>query len=199
MSQEIWIATENLGKLREFQRLLPDLKIKTLNEISGYTPPPENGSSFEENARIKAKSLKAIKPNCWILADDSGLEVPALGGLPGIHSARYAGPKASDLENQLKLLKMLNLRAPNQRQARFVCVLVGFKPSGEEFIFQGSVEGSIADRPQGQGGFGYDPIFIPAEQSQTFAELGPGIKNELSHRAQAIQKMWESLSSEMLA
>lgn len=194
---DLWIATTNSGKLKEFQSLLPLFKLRSLGEIQGYTPPAETGATFEENARIKAATLKSLKPGNWILADDSGLEVSALGGLPGIHSARYAGPKASDIENQLKLLKMLNLRAPKQRTARFICSLVGYKPSGEEFQFSGVVEGEIAKSSQGQGGFGYDPVFIPEGETKTFAELGAAKKNLLSHRARAIQKMCESLSSEM--
>ncbi|MEK6555416.1 MAG: non-canonical purine NTP pyrophosphatase, partial [Bdellovibrionota bacterium] len=161
--KEIWIATKNRGKMIEFETLLkaPDVTLHSVVELNTYTAPPETGATFEDNARIKAKSLKAMKPGCWILADDSGLEVPGINNMPGVHSARYAGPKASDPENVAKLLKMIGLRSADKRQAQFKCVIVGYKPTGEEFVVTGEVKGEISRIVKGKDGFGYDPVFIP--------------------------------------
>lgn len=186
---EIWVATGNKGKTREFELLLKDLPLQlhTQSEISGFTPKPEDGKTFIENARIKAKTLRSVKNSHWVFGEDSGLEVEGLGWLPGIHSARYAGPKASDSENVAKLLKMMSLRAVSNRNAQFKCALVAFSPNGEEMIFEALMKGQIAQKPSGQMGFGYDPVFIPEGQNQTLAELGPAYKNLHSHRALAFK------------
>ncbi|MCX7978102.1 MAG: RdgB/HAM1 family non-canonical purine NTP pyrophosphatase [Bdellovibrionaceae bacterium] len=192
---ELWLATGNVGKLKEYQTLLkeiPGLELHHQGEISSFTPRPEDGKTFLENARIKARSLRAVKPGVWILAEDSGLEVEGLGGLPGVHSARYAGPRASDSENIAKLLKMLQLRSLN-RNAQFVATLVAITPTGEELTFAGYLKGQIAPTPRGHFGFGYDPIFIPEGQTQTLAELGPAYKNAHSHRSAAIRKFLAKL------
>lgn len=188
---KLWLATTNQGKLREFSTLMRDLavEIHSLREISYYTPPPENGSSFLQNARIKARGFRAVKPEDWVAAEDSGLEVDGLNKLPGIHSARYAGERASDAENNAKLLKMLQIRSPQNRQARFVCCLVVLSPQGEEYVFEGVLSGTIAIKAQGKEGFGYDPVFIPDDHQKTLAELGVAVKNQISHRAQAIRKL----------
>lgn len=191
---ELWIATSNKGKISEFQLLLkeiPDLQLHIQSEISGFTPRPENGKTFLENAQIKARSLKAVKPNAWVLADDSGLQVDGLGGLPGIHSARYAGPHASDSENIAKLLKMMSIRPINNRNAHFICSLVILTPQKEEWIFEGKLNGTISLKPAGQMGFGYDPVFIPDGQNQTLAELGHAYKNAHSHRSLAIKSFFQ--------
>lgn len=192
---DIWIATTNQGKLNEFKNILLSQghKVHSVSELKVYSAPAETGATFEENARIKARSLRALKPKDWVVADDSGLEVEGLGGMPGIHSARYAGPKASDGENVAKLLKMLQIRSPKNRKARFVCVLVAYSPSGEEFVFEGIVDGQISEKLRGTSGFGYDPVFVPEGETQTFAELGLAVKNKLSHRARAIRKLSEAL------
>lgn len=195
---EVWIASGNKGKIAEFQILLKDienLKFHLQTEIPGFTPRPEDGSTFLDNARIKAKTLKAVRPQTWIIADDSGLEVAGLNNLPGVHSARYAGPKASDSENVAKLLKMMTLRPMANRNARFVCSLVVYTPTGEEWNFEGELTGKIATKPSGLLGFGYDPVFIPDGQEKTLAELGPGFKNLESHRAKATKKFLEKLKS----
>lgn len=197
---DFWIATTNKGKLEEFKLILqkefPQIQIHSLTELPHYTPPPENGKTFLENARIKAKSIKAMKPGQYVMAEDSGLEVEGLGGLPGIHTARYAGPKAADSENIAKLLKMMQIRPMANRKARFVCSMVVFNPEGQELLFEGQLHGEIAKTPAGQLGFGYDPVFIAEGQTQTLAQLGPGFKNQISHRAQAtralVQKLKES-------
>ncbi len=188
---EVWLASHNRGKLIEFRTLLPALDIHSQNELSAYTPPPETGKTFEENARIKARSLRAVKTGVWVIGEDSGLEVDGLNKMPGIHSARYAGDHASDAENVAKLLKMVQLRTAHSRAARFICTIVAYSPEGKEFIITGNIEGRIAEKVRGQGGFGYDPLFIPENETQTLAELGLTRKNQISHRAQAIRKLAE--------
>jgi XTP/dITP diphosphohydrolase len=196
---ELWIGTTNKGKLSEFKLLfenqIPGLVIKSTAELPSYVAPPENGQSFLDNARIKAKSLKAMKPGHWVMAEDSGLEVTGLGGLPGIHSARYAGPKAADSENVAKLLKMMQIRQVADRSARFVCQMVVFTPQGEEWTFLGEMKGQISKTPAGQHGFGYDPVFIPEGETQTLAQLGAGYKNQKSHRTHAGRQFLEKLKS----
>jgi XTP/dITP diphosphohydrolase len=193
---ELWIASGNKGKLAEYKNLLRDiqeLRIFSQGDLPSFSPRPEDGMTFEENARIKAKTLRAIKNSQWVLGEDAGLVVEGLGGLPGIHSARYAGPKASDSENVAKLLKMMALRPMQNRNAKFVCTTVTYTPSGEEWVFQGEMRGTIALKPAGLHGFGYDPVFVPEGQTQTLAELGSGYKSLLSHRAIALKAFLEKL------
>lgn len=192
---ELWVATSNSGKMNEFKTLLSQsaLDIHSSGELSVYSSPPETGDTFEANARIKAKSLKSLKPEAWVIADDSGLEVEGLNNFPGVHSARYAGEKASDAENTAKLLKMMSLRSATHRTAQFRCVLVAIDPQGKEYVFEGSIKGEIARSPKGSQGFGYDNVFIPEKADKTFAELGPGEKNKVSHRARAIKMFREQL------
>lgn len=187
-----WIATSNKGKLNEFKVLLqsafgPQAEVKSTLDLPVFYPPPENGQTYVENARIKAKSLKSVKPGEWVLADDSGIEVKGLGNIPGIHSARYAGPKASDAENRAKMLKMIQLRGVADRSAQFKCCLIAYTPSGEEWVFETEFKGSVAKKESGDMGFGYDSIFIPAGSEKTLAEMGPGFKNQNCHRAQAVK------------
>jgi len=196
--KEIWVATGNSGKLNEFKLALrgfTDLKIRTQNEISGFSARPEDGKTFLDNARIKARSLRAIKNKEWVLADDSGLEVEGLGGLPGVHSARYAGPKAADSENVAKLLKMMSIRPIPNRNAKFVSMIVVYTPEGEEWVFSGEFPGKISTKAVGQMGFGYDPVFIPEGQEKTLGELGAGYKAQHSHRALAMNQFLERLRS----
>lgn len=194
---ELWIATGNKGKLSEYKLLLrelAELNLHSQGEIASFTPRPEDGKTFEDNARIKAKTLRAVKNNVWVLGEDSGLVVEGLNGLPGIHSARYAGPKASDSENVAKLLKMMALKPMPNRNAKFVCVTVVYTPQGEEWVCTGELKGTIALKPAGLHGFGYDPVFIPEGQNQTLAELGDGYKTQHSHRAQAAKAFLKKLS-----
>ena len=191
MSKELWLASGNRGKLIEFKTLLPQLDIHSQSELSVFSAPPENGKTFEENARIKARALKAVKSGVWVAGEDSGLEVQGLNNMPGIHSARYAGPNARDAENVAKLLKMMSLRSAQNRKAKFLCCLVVYSPDGKEYVFEGTLEGSISKNVQGTEGFGYDPVFIPEGETQTLAQLGLTFKNKISHRAQAIRKMQE--------
>lgn len=194
---ELWIGTTNKGKLSEFtllfQKEIPTLQIKSIAELRSYAQPPENGKTFLENAQIKARSLKAMKPGQWVFAEDSGLEVEGLGNLPGIHSARYAGAHASDSENVAKLLKMMQIKGATTRAARFLCTIVAFNPEGQELHFTGELKGEIAKAPAGQMGFGYDPIFIPSGQTKTLAELGPGFKVQNSHRTVAAKQLLAKL------
>lgn len=192
---ELWIATTNKGKLNEFANLLAgkNIEVHSINELSVYSPPKETGNSFAENARIKAKSLMSVKPGCWVVADDSGLEVEGLNNMPGIHSARYAGEKCSDAENTAKLLKMISFRSANHRKAHFKCVLSAFSPEGKEYTFDGLLEGEIARGTKGSNGFGYDNVFIPQGEDRTLAEMSPAEKNKISHRSIAIKKFLETL------
>lgn len=195
---ELWIATGNAGKLKEYElalREIADLKVHHQGEIAGFSPRPEDGKTFEDNARIKAKTLKSVRSSDWVLGEDSGLEVAGLGNLPGIHSARYAGPKAADSENVAKLLKMMQIRGVSDRAAKFVCLTVVYAPDGAEWVFTGEMKGTIAKAPAGQLGFGYDPVFIPEGETKTLAELGPGYKVQKSHRAQALKAFLEKLKS----
>ena len=196
---ELWIATGNKGKLSEYSQLLravEGLALHHQGEIASFTPRPEDGKTFEDNARIKAKTLRAVKSQAWVLGEDSGLEVEGLNNLPGIHSARYAGPKSSDSENVAKLLKMMQIRNISPRTAQFKCVLVIFDPEGTEHIFEGELKGTIASKPTGILGFGYDPVFIPeGETTKTLADLGPGYKIQHSHRAVALNKFIEYIKN----
>ncbi|MCB0348246.1 MAG: RdgB/HAM1 family non-canonical purine NTP pyrophosphatase [Bdellovibrionales bacterium] len=195
---ELWIASSNPGKLQEMRTLLADLPItiKAQNDIPHYSSPDETGDTFIANARIKAKPIHVLRPDAWVLADDSGLECEGLNHLPGVHSARYAGPKATDKENVAKLLKMLQIRTTN-RKACFKCVLVAYSPSGEEFVFDGQLNGTIAIKQSGMGGFGYDPVFIPEGQTKTLAELTSAEKNKISHRGLALRLFKDKLKQNL--
>lgn len=181
----ITVATRNSHKTREIQEILgPDFVVRDLSEISNAPNVEETGSTFEENAILKAvtvsKSVAGI-----VLADDSGLEVEALHGAPGVFSARYAGEPSNDRANVQKLLRKL-AREPNRR-ARFRCVIAVAKNGALLRTFSGSVEGTIATVPAGGGGFGYDPVFVPTGFKETFAQLSPPTKNQFSHRARALE------------
>jgi XTP/dITP diphosphohydrolase len=186
---QIWIATGNKGKLEEYKLTLgkiPELQIFSQADLPHFTPRPEDGATFLDNARIKAKSVKALKSEHWVLGEDSGLEVEGLNNLPGVHSARYAGPHARDSENVAKLLKMVQIRSSANRKAQFKCVTVVHTPDNQEWVFDAVMMGQIALKASGAMGFGYDPIFIPDGETKTLAELGPAYKIQKSHRAQAL-------------
>jgi XTP/dITP diphosphohydrolase len=189
MREELLIATRNRGKAMEFSRLLSGLPVETksLAEFSGMGDVEESGETFEENATIKARAY-AGQTGILTLADDSGLQVDALSGAPGVHSARYAGPHATDSERVALLLSELNRTNDAERRARFVCVLALFRPAdGFLKLFRGTCEGRIGDEPRGNGGFGYDPVFIPDGYSQSFGELSADLKDRISHRARAFK------------
>ena len=203
MAAEIWFASGNQGKTNEMKMLLNklissgQLELHTQGELPVFSQPPENGDTFLANARIKAKALKAMKPGHWVFGEDSGLAVEGLNGLPGIHSARYAGPKAQDSENMAKLLKMMTLRPMPNRKAAFVSTIVAFDPQGTEHIFEGRLEGEIAKAMKGNQGFGYDPVFLPEGETKTLAELGLAFKNKVSHRAKAAAGLMTLLESSL--
>ena len=196
---ELWIATGNQDKIKEIKMIMepsvPSLKLHHQNELKAFSPRPEDGKTYLDNARIKAKTLKSVRDQDWVLADDSGIEVVGLGNLPGVHSARYAGPHARDSENVAKMLKMMTIRNVGDRKARFVSSIVVITPDNQEWSFEGEMGGTIAKLPTGLHGFGYDPIFIPDGQTKSLAELGPGYKLTHSHRTLALKKFLERLST----
>jgi XTP/dITP diphosphohydrolase len=184
----VYCATSNPGKLREFQLAAPDFDLRQLPRP--VPPPEEHGATFEENAVSKAEYYSSFVDG-YLFADDSGLEVDALGGAPGVHSARYAGPEATDAQNNELLLQRLTGVA--DRSARFVCVIALVKDGKLVHIFRGAVEGHILDAPRGSGGFGYDPLFYYEPFGCTFGEAPIGDKMLVSHRAQALEKMFTFL------
>jgi XTP/dITP diphosphohydrolase len=184
------VATRNKGKLREYQELLAGLPAElTYLQGEGIAEDvEETGSTFSENAVLKAQRYALIS-GLLTLADDSGLEVDALGGEPGVHSARYAGAGATDEERYRLLLEKMKDVPPDERGARFRCVIAVAKPTGGTYTAEGICEGEIAFGPQGDFGFGYDPVFILRGLGRTMAQLPPGEKNRISHRARAAQAM----------
>jgi XTP/dITP diphosphohydrolase len=184
----VYCATSNPGKLREFQLAAPDFDVRQLPRP--VPPPEENGTTFEENAVSKAEYYSRFVDG-YVFADDSGLEVEALGGAPGVHSARYAGPEATDADNNALLLQ--RMAGHTDRTARFVCVIALIKDGKLVHIFRGEVEGHILGAPRGSGGFGYDPLFYYEPFGCTFGEAFIGDKMLVSHRAQALEKMFTFL------
>jgi XTP/dITP diphosphohydrolase len=186
---KLLIATHNAGKVRELADALRglDVEIVRLTDLGPDAPdaPEETGSTFEENALLKARYFHE-RTGLASVADDSGLEVAALGGRPGVLSARYAGPSASDAERVERLLAELRAGPASDRSARFVCVLA-LAGDGFEHSFAGACEGRIAERPSGRNGFGYDPVFVPVGETRTFAEMSRGEKAAMSHRGRAVR------------
>jgi XTP/dITP diphosphohydrolase len=188
---QLLFATRNANKTAEIRRILgPHFQVNDLAEYPEIPHIAEIGETFEENAILKAAAVSKRVPG-FVVADDSGLEIDALGGAPGICSARYAGPAASDSEKIEKLLEeLVRVGAPKDaRSARFRCVLALARKGEVLGVFEGLVEGQIVDRPRGSHGFGYDPIFVPNGSQRTFGELEPAEKNQLSHRARALEKL----------
>jgi len=187
------VASGNAHKTAEIRRILGD-SVTSVEDLSGYPEIgeiEETGVTFEENAGIKALTVgRVLGDKTWILSDDSGLEVDALGGKPGVYSARYAGEGASDGQNREKLLEqMAGINSAGQsRSARFRCVMVLARGGQKLAGFEGSVEGSIAGSEQGEQGFGYDSLFIPDGYCETFGELSAEVKNRMSHRGRALEK-----------
>jgi XTP/dITP diphosphohydrolase len=187
--RQLIVASGNAHKVEEFDGLLADcgFEVCSAKVCGGMPEVVEDGDSFAANARIKALALRTMAPaDAWVVSDDSGLEVDALGGAPGIYSARYAGEGASDRDNLNKLLVVLGKRSVVDRRGRFRCVLCLIDPLGAEHFFDGSCEGAISEKPTGSQGFGYDPVFVPEGYSQSFSELGEATKSQLSHRALAV-------------
>ena len=182
------LATRNRGKLREYRQLLAGLPLElvSLKDLDITIDIPELGESFLENATLKASGYARLS-GITTLADDSGLEVDALGGAPGVQSARWAGPAAGDRERIQLLLERLRDVPPAARGAQFRCVVAIATADGRLFTAEGSCRGLIIDQPRGRHGFGYDPVFLLPELGVTMAELAPEAKNRISHRARALQ------------
>lgn len=194
MKKQIVFATGNQGKMREIRQILADMDVEILSmEEAGVTADiVEDGTTFEENAVIKARAI-AAKTNHIVVADDSGLEIDYLNKEPGVYSARYMGEDTSyDLKNA-NLIKRLEGVEDEKRTARFVCAIAAVMPDGELFTVQGIIEGRIAYEPQGENGFGYDPIFYLPEYGCTSAQLSEEDKNAISHRGRALRAMKETL------
>ncbi len=187
ISRRLVVSTRNAHKVVEIREILgADFEVLDLSAISGVGEVEETGVTFEENATLKALAVSGNFDG-WVIADDSGLEVDALGGAPGVWSARFSGPGATDASNRALLLEKLEGVRGKQRSARFRCVIVLARAGRKIAAFSGSVEGVIINQEKGSGGFGYDPLFVPEGHCETFAQLGPEVKNALSHRARALE------------
>lgn len=189
---KIVFATNNKNKLREIREILgSDFEIVSLSEIGCHEDIPETGDTLEENALQKAQFV-CDKYHIGCFADDTGLEVEALDGQPGVHSARYA--EGTDHDSEANMAKLLaNLEHKSNRNARFRTIIVLLQPNAQPIYFEGRVDGQIAKEKHGSEGFGYDPIFVPEGYDKSFAELGEEIKNTISHRARAVVKLSEYL------
>ncbi|WP_214827725.1 XTP/dITP diphosphatase [Exiguobacterium algae] len=186
------LATHNPGKVKELEGMLTPLgfEVESLLDYPDAPETDETGTTFEENAELKATEAARYFGHA-VLADDSGLEVDALDGAPGVYSARFAGPEKSDEANNALLLEKLN--GTSNRGARFVCTLCLAKPDGETLTVRGTLEGSIGYAPRGENGFGYDPLFIVPSLHKTAAELEREEKAAISHRGQALRKLQEAI------
>lgn len=196
--ETVIIASTNQGKLKEFKELMKGLsvEVKSLKDFPEIGDIEENGASFAENAYIKAKAVFDAT-GCLSIADDSGLEVDALDGAPGIYSARYAGEKKNDTANNEKLLSEMNAVSDENRGAQFHCAIVAIDQNGTRYDAEGIVRGHILRAPQGENGFGYDPLFYIEEFGRTTAELSMDEKNKISHRGQAVRQIVEILKEKV--
>ncbi|MDQ0351185.1 XTP/dITP diphosphohydrolase [Alkalibacillus filiformis] len=195
----IYVATTNKGKIKEFEQILSGLSIKIeslQDHVANMEDVEETGETFEENAVLKAETY-ATRHNLPVIADDSGLEINALNGEPGVYSARYAGEEKSDDANIEKVLAKLDEKKADDRSAAFVCVMAYAEPGEEALTTKGKCHGTITNERQGSEGFGYDPIFKPTGYSQTLSELGPSVKNEISHRRMALNDMVNVLTEKV--
>jgi XTP/dITP diphosphohydrolase len=195
----IYAATKNLGKLEELRDIFEPYGVQ-IAAWDRYQDPEETADSYEGNARIKARALHeqladaGIREN--VLADDSGLEIAALGGRPGVQSARYGGPNATWAERRAMILCEVAASGSDDRRARFVCVLCCIDPDGAELIAEGFADGELSEDERGRLGFAYDPIFYDPSEHATFAELSDAEKNKISHRAKAAKRLMEKLKEE---
>ena len=192
-SRHIYLASGNAHKVAELQTLAGaagGVLIHSAKELGGMPPVEEDTGTFVGNARKKARALAALlPPGAWALADDSGVCVDELGGAPGVESAYYAGPQGDAAANLVKLTEVMRGVPAARRGASFVCVLLLIDPSGGEHVFEGRCAGRLLDEPRGGAGFGYDPLFVPDGFAASYAELGDEVKNRISHRARAWQKL----------
>jgi XTP/dITP diphosphohydrolase len=183
------VSTRNPHKIAEIRAILgPRFLVSDLTSVPDMPEVEETGATFEDNAALKAVAGSLLFDG-WVIADDSGLEVDALGGAPGVLSARYAGTKADDTANNELLLRNLLPFREDERSARFRCVIVLARNGRKLAAFSGSVEGNILASPRGAGGFGYDPLFVPHGHSESFAQLGSEVKNGMSHRGSALRAL----------
>ena len=196
MLNKLIVATGNQGKLKEIRAILGETEVLGLHDLPFSVEIIEDGDTFEANAQKKAETLMK-KLGLPVLADDSGLAVDALGGRPGVYSARFAGENASDADNNRKLLSELREVPEKQRTARFVCVMSLVMPDGAVYTTRGEAEGCILREARGENGFGYDPLFYVKEYDKTFAELSAEEKNAVSHRGKALRSM-RKIFSEVL-
>lgn len=186
VKKRVVVATRNAHKVEEIRAILKEFEIRDLSVIENPPLVEETGITFLENATLKALSISRLTDDL-VLSDDSGLEVDALDGGPGVYSSRYAGEEGNDALNNAKLLR--ELEEISNRQARFRCVMVLARQGEPLADFSGAVEGTILPDRQGEGGFGYDPLFVPDGFQESFAELGEEVKNSLSHRARALSQV----------
>jgi XTP/dITP diphosphohydrolase len=194
---QIVLATRNNRKVREISRIFSgyDVSFLGLDAFPGCPDVEEDGKTFRQNAVKKAVSIAKFT-GCTAIADDSGLEVMALGRAPGVYSARYAGKDADDRKNLLKLLREMKGLEGEEREARFVCCIAIAFPDGTHRTFTGYAKGEIAKKPKGFNGFGYDPVFYPAGCGRTFAEMTASEKDSLSHRGKALKKLYIYLKNQ---
>jgi XTP/dITP diphosphohydrolase len=200
VSHRVVLATNNAKKLAELRRLVaaeaPNIQILGLSDVAAYPEPAETERTFEGNALLKAKACVAAT-GLPALADDSGLAVDVLNQMPGVRSARWAGPGASDEENNALLLRQLEDVPPAERTARFVCAMALVLPDGTEYVRLGEMRGRLAVSPAGQNGFGYDPLFVAEGNTMTNAQLDPSIKDQISHRGRAVRAILPVLVAEL--
>ena len=193
---ELVIATRNKKKRQEIEKILEDFDVKVLSleDYPGLSEIKEEGRNFEDNA-VKKAVVTARFTDKWTLADDSGLEVEALNGKPGVHSARFAGKKQNDKANIKKLLEIMKDVPEEKRTARFTCVMAVSSPDGKiAKVVKGDCEGRISFNPAGGKGFGYDPVFVVSGYRKTFAQIKSSLKNRISHRAKALRQIKEFIS-----
>jgi len=188
-NHRLLVSTRNAHKVEEIRAILSSaFEVSDLAILPEMPEVEETGTTFEENATLKAVAASLLFEG-WVIADDSGLEVDALGGAPGVYSSRYAGADATDADNNALLLRNLDGVRGKERSARFRCVIVLARAGRKLAAFVGAVEGIIVNERKGAGGFGYDPLFVPDGYCETFGQLPAGVKNRLSHRAQALEKL----------
>ncbi|HEY5788094.1 MAG TPA: RdgB/HAM1 family non-canonical purine NTP pyrophosphatase [Microlunatus sp.] len=199
---EVVLATHNAKKLAELRRLVAaaglEVAVLGLDDLPGYPEPAETETTFERNALLKAREAVA-RTGRIALADDSGIAVDRLNGMPGVRSARWAGPGATDAANNALLLRQLDDVPDPHRTARFVCAMALVSPDGGEIVRHGVVQGRLLTAPRGENGFGYDPLFVPTGHEQTTAELDPAAKDAISHRGRAVRAILFDLQGWLIA
>lgn len=189
--RKLIVASNNSNKIREIKEILKGIPVEilSLKEAGIDIDIEETGTTFLENAYLKAKGISEMAQGAMVLADDSGLAVESLGGAPGIYSARFAGEHGNNRKNNEKLLQLLEGKSRQERRASFICAMVLIAEDGKEVDVEGRIDGIIAEKEKGTNGFGYDPVFYLEEYGMTFAEMDSETKNKISHRAKALEKL----------